>query len=144
MRKELYPVVLIRIVRGRNNDASVKIVLTDEAGDAWRREHSRKRNRSPSMREARGNDGSDVKARLAGIRSNQSVRRRMIAMEKSSDRDPQREKSGVIERGCSGDTSDAVRSKELSRHKVNRRQMVTDKKSSTAFAESREVGRRMC
>ena len=118
----------------------MEIVLPNEAGNAGRGENSSERNGSASVSEASGNNGCDVRARFASIGSNQSVRRRMIAMEISGDGNAKGEKSGVIERRCTGDAADAVRSKELSRHRVSSRLMMTDKEFSTAITEGQ--GRR--
>jgi hypothetical protein len=144
VRKKLYAVVLIRIVRRRDNDAGMEIVLPDEAGNAGCGENSSERNGSTSVSEARGDDGGDVRARFAGIGSDERVWRRMIAMEKRGYGNAEGEKSGVIERRSTGDAADAVRSKKLSRHKVSSRQMMTDKKFSTAVRACREARRRMC
>jgi hypothetical protein len=63
----------------------VEIISPDEASYAGRREDSGEGNGSAAMCETSGKYGGDVRTGLACVRTYQSVRRTMIAMEKLSD-----------------------------------------------------------
>jgi len=135
--EKLYAIVLIRIVRGGDDDTDVKIVLAHEASDAWSGEDASKRNGSATLNEAGGDDGCNVWAGFAGVRADEGVRRRVVAMEIFGDGKADSEESGVVEGRSSGDAADTICSKKLSRHSVRGRWAPTDKKFSTAAAESR-------
>ena len=142
--EKLYAIVLVRIVRSGNDDSNVEIVLAHEASDAGSGEHTCKRNGSAALNQAGSDDGCDVWAGFARVRGEESVRRRVVAMEIFGDGKADSEESGVVEGRTSRDAADTVCSKELSRHSVRGRWAPTDKKFSTAAAESRGRARGIC
>ena len=81
---------------------------------------------------------------FAGVQADKSVRKRMTSVQKFGDRATECEKGGVVEGRSSGDAADTVGAKKLSGHRVSGRQGLTNKKFSTAIAESRGGQRRMC
>jgi hypothetical protein len=138
--EEFDTVVLIRIVGGRDDDPNMEIVVADEAGNAGRSENTRKRNGGPALEKTGGDDAGDVRTGFAGVRANQRVRRRMIAMKKFGNGKAQSKESGVVERRGSRDAANTVCSEKLSRHRVRGRRAPTDKKFSTAIREGRQSG----
>ena len=73
------------------------------------------------MKQASGDDASDVRSGFAGVGANQSVRRRMIAMKEFRHGTAESKKSGVVEGRRTGDAADTVRSEILSWHSVKGR-----------------------
>ena len=138
--EEFDTVVLIRIVGGRDDDPNMEIVVADEAGNAGRSENASKRDCRVAFGEASSDNGRDMRARFAGVRANQRVRRRMIAMKKFGNGKAQSKESGVVERRGSRDAANTVCSEKLSRHRVRGRRAPTDKKFSTAIREGRQSG----
>ena len=130
--KQFDAVVLIRIVRGGDDDADMEIILADEASDAGSGKNASEGNGSAALNEASSDDGRYVGTRLAGIRANERVGRGMIAVQIFGDGKADGKESGVVERGSSGNAADTICSKKLSRHRVNGRQAPTAKKFSTA------------
>ncbi len=116
MREKFDAVILIGIVGGGNDDANVKVIVANEAGDAWSREDSGERDRCAPMGKAGGDDGSDVGAGFAGIRADQGVGRSVVAVKKFGNGTAKGKEGGIVERGNSRDAANAVCSKELSGH----------------------------
>jgi hypothetical protein len=140
VREELYAVVLIGIVGSGNDNTNMKIVLAHETGDTGSSENSGKGNGSATVDETGRDDRSDVGTGFASIGADQSMGRRVIAMQVFRDRTAKREEGIVIEGRCAGDAANTVRTKKLSRHRVIGRRERANKKFSTAIAESRGVG----
>jgi hypothetical protein len=138
--EEFDAVVLIRIVGGRDDDPNMKIIVADEAGDAGGSENTGKRNGGSALEKTSGDDAGDVRTGFAGVRANQRVRRRMVAMKKFGNGKAQSKESGVIERRGPRDAANTVCSEKLSRHRVRGRRAPTDKKFSTAIREGRQSG----
>jgi len=137
-------IVLVRIVRGRDDDTDVKIVLAHEASNARSGEYACKRNGGAALKEAGGDDGRNVWAGFAGVRADEGVRRTVVAMKILGNGKADRKESGVVEGRSSGDAADTVCSKKLSRHSVKGRWAPTAKKFSTAAVESRGRMRGIC
>ena len=78
--KQFDAVVLVRIVRGGDDDANVEIILADEAGDAGSGEYASEGNGSAALDEASSNDRGYVGTGLAGVGTNERVGRGMIAV----------------------------------------------------------------
>jgi hypothetical protein len=144
VREEFDAVVLIGIVRSGDDDADVKIILANEAGDAGSGENTGGGNGSAAVYEARSDDGGNMRAGFAGVRADQGVGRRMITMKIFGYGTSERKESGVIERRSSRNAADTVGAKKLSRHSLRGRWGQADKKFSTALAESRGGERRLC
>ena len=142
--KQFDAVVLIRIVGSGDDDADVKIVLPDETSDTGSGDDASKGNGSAALDEAGGDDGRDMRAGFAGVRADEGVRRRVVAMEVFGDGKADGKESGVVERRSSGDAADTVCSKKLSRHSVKGRWAPTAKKFSTEAVESRRRVRGIC
>jgi len=118
MRKKFYAVVLVRIVRGGDHDADVKIILADEASDAGSGKNSRKGNGGAVVEKASGDDAGDMRTGFARVSADERVGRRMIAMKKLRNGAAKGKESAVIEGSGTGDATDAVRAEKLSRHRV--------------------------
>src|SRR6267142_1508793 len=78
--KQFDAVVLVRIVRGGDDNADMEIILANEAGDAGSGKYASEGNGSAALDEASGHDGRYVGTGLAGVRTNERVRRGMIAV----------------------------------------------------------------
>ena len=137
VREELDPVVLKRIVRGRNDDANMKVIVANETSDAGCGQDAGKRDRSTARQEACGDDTGNVWAGFAGVRADQGVGRSVVAVKIFRNGDAESKKRSVVEGRSSWDAADTVRSEELSRHRVRGRRAPTDKKFSTAIRKSR-------
>jgi len=99
-----------------HDHTDVKVILSNETGNAGGGENSGGGHGGASVGKARGDDGGNVRAGFASVRAYKRVGRRMIAMKIFGDGTAERKKSGVVERGSSGDAADAVGAKKLSRH----------------------------
>jgi hypothetical protein len=144
VREKFDAIVLIRIVRGRDDDADVEIILADEAGDAGSGEDAGEGNGSATLDEAGGDDGGDVWAGFAGVRADKRVRGGVVAVEIFGDGKAEGEESGIVEGRSSGNAADTICSKKLSRHRVRGRWAPTAKKFSTAAEASRGRVGRIC
>ena len=78
--KQFDAVVLVRVVRGGDDDADMEIILANEAGDAGSGKHASEGNGSAALNEASSDDGRYVGTGLAGIRTNERVGRGMVAV----------------------------------------------------------------
>jgi len=116
MREEFYAIVLIRVVGSGDDNAYVKIILANEAGNAGGGENSGRGNRGAAVSEARSDDGGNVRTGFAGVRADERVRRRVIAMKVFGDGAAESKERGVVERGSTGNAADTVGAEKLSRH----------------------------
>ncbi len=142
--EELDAIVLIGIVGSRDNDADVKVIVTDKTGDAGSGQNSSKGNRSAALEKTCRDNSGDVRAGLAGVCADECVGGRVIAVKILGNGEAESKESGVVERRSSGDAANTVRTKKLSRHRVRGRWALTDKKFSTAIRKSRGAAWRMC
>jgi hypothetical protein len=116
VREELDAIVLIRIVRSGDDHADVKIILAHEASDSRRGENSGRGNGGATVGKTRGNNGGNMRPRFAGVRADERVGRRMIAMKIFADGAAERKESSVVEGRSSRDAANTVGAKKLSRH----------------------------
>src|SRR5579859_511548 len=116
MRKKFYAVVVIRIVRGGNNHAGLKIILADEAGDAGGGDDACKGDGCARMGEACGKEGGDVRAGFTRVHADEDVSSGMIANQIGGERAAGGEESGDVERRSAGDAANAIGSEKLFRH----------------------------
>ena len=79
VREKLHAIVVVRIVRGGNNHAGLKIVLADETGDARGGDDAREGHGCASVFEPGGEEGSNVGAGFAGVHADENVGGRMFA-----------------------------------------------------------------
>jgi len=119
--KEFYAIVVIRIVRSGDDDADVKIILTNEASNAGSRKNSSKGDGSATVEKSGGDDAGDMRAGFACVGANEGVGRRMTPVKEFGNGAAKRKESAVIEGSGAGDATNAVRSKKLPRHKVKGR-----------------------
>ena len=138
VRKKLDAVVLIGIVGGGDDNAHVKIVVADEAGNAGRSQNPGEGNGSPALREPGSCYRSNMRTGFSSVGANKSVRRGVVAVKVFRNGAAEGKKRGVVEGRNSRDAADAVCSKKLSRHRFEEPSGQTDKKFSTATTESRE------
>ena len=78
--KKLYAVVLKRIVRGRNHDTGLEIILADQARDARGRNDSGEGNARSGLRESCSENRGDVRAGFPRVHANENLRRAMCAL----------------------------------------------------------------
>ena len=116
MGEELYAVVVIRIVRGGNNDAGLKIILADEAGYAWSGYDACKGCRGTGFDEARGEESGNVRARLASVHADENVSNGVLAKQVSGERTAGGEKSGVVKRRGARNAANTIGSEKLFGH----------------------------
>jgi len=65
--KKFYAVIPVRIVRGGDDDAGVKIILANEARNPGSRKNSRERDGGAAVEKASCNDTRDMRAGFARI-----------------------------------------------------------------------------
>ncbi|SRR5579871_1148324 len=80
MGEKFYAIVLVRIMRRGDDDADMKIVLADKAGNAGSGENSSKGNGSAAFQKAGGNDASNVRTGFASVSTDEGVGRSVVAM----------------------------------------------------------------
>ena len=114
--EKLHAVIVVGIVRGGNDDAGLKIVLANEAGDAGCGDDARKSNRTAGLREPGGEEGGNVWARFARVHADENVSSGMLAQQIGGERTAGGEKSGVVERRCAGNAANAVGSEKFFGH----------------------------
>ena len=116
VREKLDAIVVKRIVGGGNNDAGLKIVLADEAGDAGGGYDTGESDGGACLREASGQESGDVRAGFAGVHSNEDVRGGVFAEEKGGEGTADGKKGGVVERRRAGNAANAVGTEEFFGH----------------------------
>jgi hypothetical protein len=116
VREKLYAVVLIRIVRSGNDNAGLKIILADEAGDTGSGNDACKSDGCALMDEAGGQESGDMRAGFAGVHADEDVSSGMFANQIGRERAAGGEESGVVERRSAGDAANAVGSEKFFRH----------------------------
>jgi len=119
--KGWHAIILIRIVRGGDDDAYVKIILAYEVGHAGSGEDSGEGGGGTTVEKAGCDYAGDMRTGFTGIGADQRMGRSVAAVKKFCDGAAKRKKSGVIEGRCTGDATNAVRAKKLSRHRVKGR-----------------------
>lgn len=116
VREKLHAIVVVRIVRGGNNNASLKIVLADETGDARCGDNAREGNGCAGVFEPGSEEGSNVGAGFAGVHADKNVCGRVFAEQKGGERTAGGEKSGVVERRSARNAANAVGSEQFFGH----------------------------
>jgi hypothetical protein len=114
--EKLYTIVVIRIVRGGNDDAGLKIILADEAGDAGRGNDAGKGNGRASLRESGGEKSGNVGAGFAGVHADENVGGGMFAEQIGGEGTAGGEKSGVVERWRAGHAANSIGSEKFFGH----------------------------
>jgi hypothetical protein len=116
VREQLYAVVMVRIVGGGDDDAGLKIILADEAGDAGCGDDACKGYGCTSLCKAGGEKSGDVRAGFAGVHANENVGRGVFAKQISTERAAGGEESGVIERRSAGNAANSIGSEKFFGH----------------------------
>jgi hypothetical protein len=114
--EKLYTIVVIRIVRGGNDDAGLKIILADEAGDAGRSNDAGKSNGRTGLRESGGEKSGNVGAGFAGVHADENVGGGMFAEQIGGEGTAGGEKSSVVERWRAGNAANTVGSEKFFGH----------------------------
>src|SRR5580658_2507706 len=73
VRKKFYPVVLVGIVGGGNNDAGLKIILADQAGYTGSGDDARESYGGAGLLESCGEQSGDVRTGFAGVHADEHV-----------------------------------------------------------------------
>jgi hypothetical protein len=116
VREKLYAVVVIGIVGSGNNNAGLKIILADEAGDAGGGNDARKSDGRALMGEAGGKECGDMRAGFARVHADEDASRGMFANQIGRERTARGEESRVVERRSAGDAANAVGTEKFFRH----------------------------
>ena len=116
VREKLYAIVVVRIVRSGNDNAGLKIILADEAGDAGGGDDACKCDGCSRMGEAGGKQGGNVRSGFAGVHADEDVSSGMYANQIGRERTASSKESRVVERGSTGNTANAVGSEKVFRH----------------------------
>ena len=116
VREKLYAVVVVRIVRGGNNDAGLKIILANEAGDAGRGDDASKSDGTTGLRESGGEKSGDVRAGFARVHADEDVSGGVLAAQIGSERAARGIKSGVVERRSAGNAANSISSEKFFGH----------------------------
>jgi hypothetical protein len=114
--EKLYTIVVIRIVRGGNDDAGLKIILADEAGDAGRSNDAGKSNGRTGLRESGGEKSGNVGAGFARVHADENVGGGVFAKQICSEGAASCEKGGVIERRRAGNAANSISSEKFFGH----------------------------
>ncbi len=116
VREKLDAIVLIGIVRCGDDDTCLKIILANEAGDAWGGDYTSESYGRPSVLEACSEESGDVRAGFAGIHANEGVGSGVLAEEIGGERTAGGKKSRVVERRGAGNAANAVGTEKLFGH----------------------------
>lgn len=114
--EKLHAVIVVGIVRGGNDDAGLKIVLANEAGDAGCGDDACKGNRTAGLREPGGEEGGNVWARFARVHADENVGGGVFAKQICSEGAASCEKGGVIERRRAGNAANSISSEKFFGH----------------------------
>src|ERR1700738_3937130 len=116
MRKQLDAIVVVRVVRCRDDDAGLIVILTHKTGYARRGDHAGKSDGRTSRAEAGGEQCGDVRAGFARVRAQQDASRWMLLPEIRAESATRRIEGGVVERWCSGNAANSVCAEQFFRH----------------------------
>jgi len=116
MRKKFYPIVLKRIMRSGDHNARLKIVLANEAGNAWCRYNPGKSNRRSRLREPRGKKRGNVRTGFASIHPDKDMSGTVFALEIGAQRTSRGIQRGVIQRRCARDAANSIGPEEFFSH----------------------------
>ena len=116
VREEFYAVVVVRIVRCGNNDASLKIILANETSNAWRGDDASKSDRPAGLRDSSGEESGDMRTGLARVHADEDMSGGVLAAQIRSERAARGIKSGVIERRGAGNTANTICSEKFFGH----------------------------
>ena len=116
VREKFNAIVVIRIVRGGNHDAGLKIILANEAGDAGSGDDAGKGDGGAGLREAGGQESGNVGAGFAGVHANEHVGSGVLAKQIGGERAPGSEERGVVQRRSAGNAANTVGSKKFFGH----------------------------
>ena len=116
VRKKLYAVVVVRIVRGGNNDPGLKIILANEAGNTGRGDDASKGYGSTGLGEPGGEESSNVGAGFAGVQADEDAGGGVFAQQIGGERAARGEKSAVVERWSARNAANTVCSEKFFGH----------------------------
>jgi len=116
VREEFYTVVMVRIVRGRNDDAGLKIILADKASDSGRGNDAGKGDRSAGFGEAGGEESGDVRAGFARVHADENMGGGVFREQIGGKRTARGKKGGVVERRRAGDAANTIGSEKFFGH----------------------------
>src|SRR5580704_2616862 len=116
VREKFYAVVVVRIVGRGDDDAGLKIILADEAGDAGGGYDAGKSDGGAGLREASSKESGDVRAGFACVHADEHVGGGVLAEQIGGERTAGCEKGGVIERRSAGNAANTVGSEEFFGH----------------------------
>ncbi len=114
--EELHAIVVVRIVRGGDDDAGLKIVLANETGDAGSGDNAGKSDGGSGLREAGGEESGDMRSGFTCIHANENVSGGMFAEQIGGEGTSGSKKSGVVERRSAGNAANTVGSEEFFGH----------------------------
>jgi hypothetical protein len=116
VREKLYTVIVIRIVGGGDDHASLKIILADKAGDARCGDDPCESDRTAGLRKSGGEESCDVRAGFASVHADENVGGGVFAKQISGERTAGGEKSGVIERRSARNAANSIGSEKFFGH----------------------------
>ena len=116
VREEFYAVVVVRIVRCGNNDASLKIILANETSNARSGDDACKSYRPACLGDSSGEKSGYVRTGLARVHADEDMSGGVLAAQIRSERAARGIKSGVIERRSAGNAANTVSSEECFWH----------------------------
>jgi hypothetical protein len=116
MREKFYTVVVVRIVGGGNDHASLKIILANEAGDAGRSDDASKSDGTTGLRESGGEESGNMRAGFAGVHADEDVGGRVFAKQISGERASGGKKSGVVKRRSAWNAANTIGSEKFFGH----------------------------
>ena len=116
MGEKFYTIVVKRIVRGGDDDARLKIVLADEAGNAGSGDDTGEGDGGARLAKSGGEKSGDVRTRFTGVHPDEDIGGAMFALEGIGQGAASGVESGVIQWRSAGDTAHAVGSEEFFGH----------------------------
>lgn len=116
VREKFYAIVVIRIVRGGDYHAGVKVVLSNETSDSRGGNDAGKGDSGASLLESGGEKSRDMRPGLAGVHADENVGGGMFAKQVGSERAAGGKEGSVVERRSAGNAADAVCAEEFFGH----------------------------
>src|SRR6266403_511515 len=116
MGEKFHAIVLKWVVRSRNDNAGLKIILAHEAGHARSGNYAGEGGRGASLRETGSKLTGDVRAGLAGVHADQDMGFAVFAIQIRAQRAACGKESGVVQRRRAGDSANAIGSEEFFGH----------------------------
>ena len=116
VREKFDTIVLKRIVRGGDDHAGLKILLSDQARDAGRGDHAGKRDGGAGGLESSSEKGGDVRPGFSSVHADEDLRSGLRALEIITQRTTRGEESRIVQGRGARNAADTVGTEEFFGH----------------------------